>query len=217
MAADLEALYDHYRRGGHDEGDAARLAEERLLASPEALQSLVLLHTTGYERFATRAAGRLRWGFDALLFLTGVVPLLLFSGYVVATGAASPNGMLRWGLVGLGMLAAGISFWKAFQLLISRDRSSSSLNRGLFTLLFVGMVGPVVGGAAFVHALSRIAHGIETSSAVQPVVIAEQVVSSGTDLTLSILIAIAAALVWFVLVNRIAAIEQEESAALLGT
>src|SRR5690606_35990989 len=64
MAADLVSLYEHHRARGRGEEEAAQLAEETILASPEALRHLVLLHTTGHARWLGWAAGRLRRGVE---------------------------------------------------------------------------------------------------------------------------------------------------------
>jgi hypothetical protein len=111
MAADLEALYEHYCARGLAEEEAARLTEEKLLASPEALQHLIVVHTTGYQRWLGRAAERLRWGLDLLLFLLGVGPVVVIAAWVVAAEAERPlQGLLFWGVfsVVLGFLGTVI-------------------------------------------------------------------------------------------------------------
>ena len=45
MAADLEALYLHFRERGLTDDEAVALAGERLLASPEAVDGLILAYS----------------------------------------------------------------------------------------------------------------------------------------------------------------------------
>jgi hypothetical protein len=219
MAADLEALYEHYRARGYADDEAARLTEERILASPEALQHLIMVHTTGYQRWLSRAAGQLRWGFELLLVVLGVLPMVAISTVMVA---AQVRGMISvpflWPLLILGAVLTVLALWKAFQLFVARVRSTVVLHRGLPTLLLLAVIGPAFGGVAFLIHLYGISMTVAASSADPDVVFAaaEPLAQSATFLGMGLLLGLAAALVWFVLVNRIAAIEQVESAALLA-
>lgn len=130
MASDLEALYDHYRARGLDEDEAVRLTEERLVASPAALQQLVMVHTTGYQRWLSRATGGLRLGFDLVLFVLAVVPLLAFSGQVVGAQLRGGGAGVLTGIVmGIGGVITGITLFKAYQLFVRRERSAARLHR----------------------------------------------------------------------------------------
>jgi hypothetical protein len=219
MAADLESLYDHYRARGLDEDEAARRAEERLLASPEALRHLVGVHTTLYERLLSRAVGRLRWGFDLLLFAVGVVPMLALAVLVIAAQLHTVGGTpLIWPLLLLAAGVAVISLGKAYQLFIRRERSPARLHRGLPLLVLLGALGPAMGGLVFVLGSYQVATGLAMGVLPEPVHLtaAAQVARDGTLCLLGLLLGFAAGLVWFVLVNRLAAMEQAESAALLA-
>jgi hypothetical protein len=219
MAADLEALYDHYRARGVAEDEAARLTEERMLASPEALHHLVVLHTTGYQRWLGRASQGVRWGFEVLLFAGGVAPIVAFATLVVAVRLgdmlAEP---VLWPLLAVGAGVAGIALWKAVQLLTARAHSTAGLHRGLPTLLFLGIVGPVLGGTAFVLGLYRLSMDqmIRRASPEALLAAVEPLAQAATLLAMGLLLGIGAGLVWFVLVNRVARMEQAESALLLA-
>lgn len=218
MASDLEALYDHYRARGLDEDEAVRLTEERLVASPAALQQLVLVHTTGYQRWLSRAAGGLRLGFDLVLFALAVVPLLAFSGQVVGAQLRDGGaGVLAGVVMGIGGVITGITLVKAYQLFVRRERSAARLHRGLFTMLVLAFHGALVGMIGFGITLYRAALllGRQGPAAVQ-FGVAEAVGRGAATLGLGILTAIGAALVWFVLANRVAAIERSEGAGLLA-
>lgn len=158
MASDLEALYDHYRARGLDDDEAVRLTEERLVASPAALQQLVTVHTTGYQRLLGRAVGALRLGFDLVLFVLAVVPLLAFSGQVVGAQLRDGSaGAFTWVVLGIGGVITGITLFKAYQLFGRRERSPAKLHRGLFTMLVLAFHGALVGLIGFVITLYRAA------------------------------------------------------------
>lgn len=219
MAADLEALYDHYRARGIDEDEAVRRTEERILASPEALHHLIAVHTTGYQRWLGRVAERLRWGFELLLFVAGVLPMMAISVFVVSVQVRALLGApFFWPLLAVGMAATWLALWKALQLFPGRTRSPAELHRGLPTLLFLGVAGPVLGGTAFLIDLHDLSMRLMSDAANPSVVLAaaEPLARAATLLAMGLLLGIGAALVWFVLVNRIAAIERAESAALLA-
>jgi hypothetical protein len=220
MVADLEALLEHYRARGLDEEEAARRAEERLLASPEALEQLVAVHTTAYQRWVSRAAGRLRWGFDALLFAVGVLPIVGMAGFTVLVRLPGAAGsFLLWPLLGVATAIAGIALTKAYQLFVRHECATARLHRGLPTLVFLGAFGSLLGIFAALLGLYRLAMALMGGSAgvAAQVVIAEQAGRDATLFGLGLLLGFGAALVWFVLVNRLATIERAESAALLGT
>lgn len=221
MALDLEALYEHYRALDLSEGEAAERAEAKLLASPEALRHLIEVHTTSYQRLVSRVAGRMRWGFDLFLFLVGVAPLVIVSAKVMATDArGTSGGFILWTLLACGAAIVLMGSWKAVQIFVRGDRSTAALNRGLFSLLFLALIGPLLGSVGFLLSIHRI--GIElgstsTAAAGSMRIVAREVVAGGTVFTVGILVAIASASVWFVLVNRVTDVEQAESAALLGS
>jgi len=218
MAADLEALYEHYRARGMDDEEAGRRAEAQLLAGPEALQGLILLHTTGYQRWVGRAAGGIRWGFDLLLFAAGVLPLVLVSSVVVLSQLREPaGGVALWLVLALGVWVMGIGCWKGWLLLVARERSPRRLHRGLIGLLAAGFAGPLIGGTAFLLSLVAGAQRLsQTTDDIAVAGFAREMVEGGTVFGLGILLTFAAGLIWYILVNRVARIEQQESAALLA-
>lgn len=217
MGADLEALFEHFRARGLDDEEAARRAEQRMLASPEALQHLVRVHTTGYQRWLSRAAGRLRRGMDLLLLGLGVAPVLVAVLLALAARVDEVRGEpLSWLLLAAAVPIASISLWKAWQLFVRRERSLPRLHRGLFTLLFLGVETVALGALSAL--LSLHAFALEAMQAGGPAqaAVAQRVAGSASLLAVGLLLGLGAGLVWFVLANRVAAIEQAESAALLA-
>jgi hypothetical protein len=219
LVADLEALLRYHRARGLTEDEAARRVEETLLVSPDAVQHLIAVHTTPYQRWVSRAAGRLRWGFDLVLFIVGILPILIASVLVIGT-QAPPLGFapLLWPILACAVGITVIAVKIAHQLFVNRERASSRLHRGLRSLIFLGAAGPVLGVLAVLIGLQRLAtllSGPRLDGAAQ-VAIVEQTGRDTTLLALGLLLAFGAGLVWFVLVNRIATIERMETAALLA-
>ena len=219
MASDLESLYCHYRERGLSDEEARQEAEQRILASRETLDRLIVVHTTGYQRWLSRASGGIRVGFELLLFALGVVPVLGIAGSVILPRLeVSRTDGFVWTMLFLTTAVAALSAWKFFQLFVVRERAVGALHNGLLSLLFLGMIGPVVGTLDFLFDLYRMAMRLATgkSGAGELALILERVAREATVLGMSVLLAFGAGLVWFVLANRIAAIEQAESAFLLG-
>ena len=57
MAGDLEMVYAHHRAAGRSEEEAARLAEEKVLASAEVLSRLAAVHRAASNGFSTPRSG----------------------------------------------------------------------------------------------------------------------------------------------------------------
>lgn len=83
----------------------------------------------------------------------------------------------------------------------------------------MGAISPLLAGIAFLVSLYQLAIGPMSGGASQTALLiaAERIGQDAMLLSAGLLFGIGAGLVWFVLVNRIAAIEQAESAALLAT
>jgi len=77
----------------------------------------------------------------------------------------------------------------------------------------------LLGAVSFLVAVYQMADRIGSdgsTSAIDPVAVAAGVVQAGTAFTLALLVWISSGLIWVVLSNRIAGLEQAEAAALLA-
>jgi hypothetical protein len=218
LVSDLEALVGHYRRQGMTEEEAVARAEEVLLVSPEALQHLIAVHTTGYQRWVMRAAARMRWGIDMLLFVLGVLPVLIGGLLVVGTSAgamaASP---FVWPLVACAFGIIWIAATEGWQLFVKGERSRGRLQQRLPLLIHLGVAAPVLGLLGALLGLQRLTSLVaDGSGGSSTLALLEQVGRNASILAVGLLLAFGAGMVWYVLVNRIGAIERAESAALLA-
>jgi hypothetical protein len=127
------------------------------------------------------------------------------------------SGPSGWAVLGIGAGVAGLSLLCFRQLVLRADPPLEALRRRLPSLLFLGVTGPAVGALGLlVHLFTlsiRLSRG--TSDEVAWLAAAEPLGRSAALLGSSILLAIAAGLLWFVLADRLAALEQAERAWLL--
>jgi hypothetical protein len=218
ISDDLQSLYEHYRTAGADEETALRRAEEKVLASPDALYELIRVHSTGYAGLEGHAAGRLHRGFTAFFLVTGVLPLIVIAALAeirqIATVGASAA---LWPILAVGLGITAVTVRKLVQLFGSATRTPARLRGGLITLLFLGALSIVIGLTGFLAALYGVLISLSMApeATTIPVVLMEELGRHAAALAIGIILGMAAGLAWFLLVRRVAAIERAESAALL--
>jgi hypothetical protein len=217
LAADLEALFEHHRARGLGLEEAERRAEEQVLGSAEVIRRLGRLHQGSWREWSESVGARLSGGIDLILVIFGILPVLLVAGGVafnaLATGPASP---LVWPLCVLGALLGGAIPAELIRLL----RGAPGRPRRLRLLLALSTLALALGLLALVHG----AYDSATTLAAMPVaaevaaagdasgavasnrdiqrLIASIVIRDGAALLISLLLAIAGGLSWFVLLNR---------------
>lgn len=166
LAADLEALYEHYLAAGDDELSALRKAHERLVAAPDALAELVELHRPFYMRIVRRFSDRTRGRVERAV-LTVVVLGLLATG-AVGLGPRRILDMPAHFTVPFLTVAAGIVailVAKAFQLVVRRDDRPDRIRAGLFLLAVLSAAAPAVGLLCAAIELYALAGGAAGGSA----------------------------------------------------
>ncbi len=216
MAADLEAAYEHHRRRGLDEEESARRAEEIVLGSPEVLRRLGRLHARSWRRWSEEVGGRLTAGADLLILAVAVVPILVIAGAAaVPLVLASPAEPLVWALLGAAGGIAVLGASKAAGLW--RRASGPALRRGLPYLLLLSAVAPALGLLALTLGVQDVAltWGAVGAEASAPVEAAEKIGRDAALLAVGLLLGIAGALTWFVLMNRAALRDVRDVDALL--
>ena len=207
MAADLDAAYEHHRRLGAGDGEAARRAEEAVLGSSEVVRRLSRLHHASWQGWLDGIGSRLTGGADLLLLLMGVLPMLVLAAAVAARTLTTAAGVLAWILLAVGALIAGVM---ALEL---RGRTA-----GLPLLLVLSAVAPVLGLLAVTLGLhgaaSQLAGGLpDTALRIE---LLTQVARDGALLAVGLLLGIAGALSWFVLHTRAATSAIREVDAILA-
>jgi hypothetical protein len=214
MAADLDAVYDHHRRAGVDEEEAARRAEETVLGSSEVIRRLGRLHRGSWRDWSESVGSRLAGGIDLVLLLVGVLPMLVLAAVVTAGALSTPMSPLLWLLVAVG-LAIGCVLAVEGGRLLGGGRGAG---RALPLLLVLSVTAPAIGLLALAFGVHATAVLMSTGSpdAAARIASLERVGRDGVLLLLGLLLGLTGALSWFVLLNRTAVRTAREVDALLA-
>lgn len=216
LAGDLEDSYEHYRGLGLEEAEAARKVEERFDVSDEVLVQLVRLHHPAFRRWLDRFSVQAQSLWErvmlavVLLFVVGMTGGLLFS--TTFFGDAGP---WVWPAVVAAIGAVGIFLAKGYQLFIKKDHEIRSLRTLLPTLMIVACASLFVG--IFAYFLGMYLAMIRATADFENVgvYITRWLMSSTATMIVSLLVAVLAALFWFVLMAKVRRIESAEAALLL--
>lgn len=103
VAADLDAVYEHFRATGLSEDEAVRRAETRVVPSGPAANRLSRLHGGLYRALLRRLGGRAARRLESVLIGLGAASLIGY-GAVVAWrfGAPLGSGPALWIVHGIG-------------------------------------------------------------------------------------------------------------------
>lgn len=198
LEADLEAFAEHLERSGVPAAEARRRALEALVPAGTALDELGRVHASPYRRLArvlgearVRAAER-----SALILVTGAVLIWETQALLDATlfQGASP---FVWVVAALatGMFVLALS--RAFRLWIRGDdeavgRGSAGLLAGAVTIVFVGVGGSLI-------ELYRFAGIVSAAPELYGALALDWLLRVAFLLALSLMVALATALAWFVM------------------
>lgn len=217
MASDLEDSYQFYRSQGLDETEAVRRAEDAFGTSEEALGLLSRIHESGACGIADRVSGQVGGAGSKMLLLILLVFEVWLAGKVLTEEAfrvyVSP---FVWPVVGLAVVAFGISVWKLIQIFSKSGRDVRELRTGLGVLLFCAGASLAVAGSGLVFHLQRFFR-LNVANAPESLFMnfAGWMIKISSMMTISLLVAILTALVWFVLSNVVARAEMREIDTLL--
>lgn len=213
MTGDLEAAFDHHRNLGRTEEEAERLAEAAILGSSEMVRRLGRLHRASWLEWSERVGERLGGGADLVLLLFAVVPMYALAGVVTFRTVAYPSSLLSWPLLAAGVAVGALIALEAGRIL----RGARGAGRQLPLLLTLSVVAPVLGllaAALEVHSAAGALAGGVAEPVIQ-VAFVEGMTRAGTLLLVGLLIGLAGALSWFVLLNRDAVRVRREVDAIL--
>jgi len=219
MGSDLEELFAHYRGSGLGEAEAARRAEEKVLGSGAMLNRLAAMHRSPLADWSSSIGRRLGSGGDVALLTLGVAPALAGAAWVAFPQLlGNPASPFVWAMVLVGAGILGIAATKVRSLFLERSASWRDLRSGLTPLLLLAAVGPAIGALALslgFHALAT-APLARSADPVTALVLWDAIARDGALLVMGLLLGIGAALLWFVLTNRAATLEEIEVVELLG-
>jgi hypothetical protein len=216
MAADLEDLFAAYRERGLGEEEAARRVEEKFDASDDALNELVRLHRSAFRRGMDRFSEQAQTRWEKLML--GVILLFVAAmtgKLLLSTSFLRDASVFVWPALVIGIVAVGIFLVKAHQLFVKKDHAMRRLRTGLPSLLLLACAGLFNGVFGFFLgmqlSMARIAADIEQANDY----LTRWLVGSSVTMVISLLVAILAALLWFVLMNKVKSTELAEANMLL--
>jgi hypothetical protein len=214
MAADLEGIYQHHRRGGASEEEAIGRAEEMVLGSSDLVRRLARLHHRSWRGWSDSVGARLSGGPDLLMLVVGVAPMLLLAATVVVRALANPVSPLVWVLIGVGLAIAALVVVESGRLL-GGGRGQA---RGLPVLLVLSAVAPAVGMLALVFGLYSVSMALATGipDHAAQIALIVRIGQSAVLLLVGLLLGIAGFLSSFALLNRASALAAREVDILLG-
>ncbi len=214
MASDLEAVFDHHRARGIAEKEADRMAREAVLGSSEVVRRLVRLHRQAWAGWSERIGHRLGGGADLWLLGLAVVPMFVLAGAAAIRTLALPGNPLVWPLVALALGVGALVAVEARRIL----GNGRGAGRHLPRLLTLSAVVPALGllvAALEVHAVA----GVFSRGVSDPVVqlnLVERMSQAGALLLGGLVVGLAGALSWFILLNRDSVRIQREANAILA-
>ncbi len=220
LAADLDDLFRFYRTQGHDEEESARMVAERFRVSDDVLVQLVRVHRYGFQRWIERFSDRTRSFWEkTLLFVIVLLSVAAAGMQLAGTTLVRDASRFIWplALVAAAALALtlALTLAKVYQLYIKKDHHVRRLRDGLPTILFLALGALFVGVFGVVWDLFA-AMATAAAGDVHPAIPFQQwIFESTATLIVAFLVAISAALAWFLVLNKVLRIERAEASQLL--
>jgi len=217
IAADLEGMYDHYRKQGLSSQDARRRAIDHCDLSDDTLQELIHIHTSVWRRFMDRFSDQAQTRWERALLVVLLVCVAAAAGpLIVSVGVfkvAHPLVWLALGVTAAAVVFSGSKFYLAF---IKQDHDARRLRAGLSALLVAAgadlLIGVYGNWMGLFRATRRAAGDLDRFWFFA----VEWLLEGSSLLVVSFTAATLTALLWYVLANKVARVEQAEAAALIA-
>lgn len=205
LESDLEELRTCLMANGLSAGEARSRAIEALIPGGVALQQLDVLHASVYRRITHNLReDRLRLLERTALALATAAVLAVETLFLVRGGTFRIAPHLTWLVLGVGALLFVTVVVNAFQLWIKGDHRP--LPFGLGAILGLAGVGLFVGlSSAFVDSYQLTAT-LEASPEMAEILIPQWLLRNAALLSVSIVIALAGGLAWFVMTQWLTAV-----------
>jgi hypothetical protein len=217
MASDLEDSYRHHLDQGCDANEAARRAEEAFGTSDEALQLLARLHQRGpggAADYLSRQVGSL-WSKTLMVALILFEILLALRVFSDRSFFVDPSPFL-WPIAALALAAFLFTIWKLVQIFSRSGADVRQLRTGLGIPLFFAGASLAVTVLGFLFHLQRFFR-LNVDGAPQTLFMnfAGWMISISSLMSVGLLTAILAGMVWFVLAGLVTRSEAREIETLL--
>jgi hypothetical protein len=213
IAADLEDLFRHYLEQGLSEEEAAARAEEKVDMSDDALVELVQIHSTA-RSWSDRVSRRAQPFWERIAMGLIVVFLLAISLIEAEWSLMlSRTNVFVWPVLAIFVALVISAAMQGFRR--SNGSNHRRLRTYLATPLFFGGASLVVGFGGFAfdlyRNLMRMVHDPENAASY----FARSFLGGTSTLMIAFLVALVAAIVWFVFAGRVARLEQDAVRSIL--
>lgn len=217
IAADLDDLFAYYRQHGCSPQEARIRAIEHCDLSDEALAGLVQVHTSVWKRFLDRfgAQAQSRWERVFLLVLLAFVALLT-GRMIVTLEVFEAAEAWVWPVVLVTFAAAVFGGHKLYLAFLKKDHDSRRLRSGLTALIAAAVANLIIGTFGAWMGLYRAAGRAADDVAGFWRYAVEWLFAGSSLFVVSLTAAVMVSLLWFVLANKVARIEEAEAAILLA-
>jgi hypothetical protein len=216
MSADLEDLFSAYRERGLSEEDAVRKVEEKFDVSDETLGDLSRLYRNAFRRGTDRLSDQASTVWEKVVLVLLLLFVLVASGGLVASPDffASASDFV-WAGVVVGAAALAVFLVKGHQLFLKQDSPPRALRSGLPALLFLASASLFIGVFGFFYGLMTAMTSMAADRERAGLLFMRWALGSSATIIVCFLVALCAALFWFVLVNRVKRLEMTRAALLL--
>ena len=210
---DLEELRDRFVSEGLPRDEARIRALETLVPDRVALRALGRLHASLYRRVTRHLSGeRISIIERSALAISTAAVLLVETMLVTRVNLLGDPSPFLWPVLGLGALLFAASMAKVFQLWIKRDHRTPG--RGLEGILVLAGVTLLVGLSGMFFDFYRLAGILEKAPQSTGTLVSQWLVQDAALLSVSVLLALAGGLTWFVLTQWLTLVSRAHREAL---
>jgi hypothetical protein len=213
IASDLDDMYQIFVHQGLSEREAAAKVQDQYVISDEVLEELVQIHESAFRKLLGKLSeqAQTRWErvvlFAVILFVCGATGNAIFSTRLFEQASG-----FIWPILGISLGAVIISVRQFFKLYIKKDHNLRRLRDGLSYLLLLSMASLLTGFYGVSVEMYRSTKLIIADVDMTISQIVQWGISCSAMLMVSLLVAIATALVWFVLMDKVERIELADTA-----
>lgn len=229
VAGDLEDIYEFYKNKGLNEQEAMQKAEEKLDLTDETLSELIRVHQSFYGKLMNRISEQAQTRWERIFLILTILFVGVLSGrQFLSTHFFLQSSSFIWPILGIGCIIIVLAIVKFYDLYIKKDHNFKNLRTGLDSILFFGGASLLTGTIGYYIELysaggfgvlleSKLVFLVVTTNGLDETAryIADWMIESSSMVMTSMFVAIFAALVWFILVNKVIKIEQLEAEVLL--
>jgi hypothetical protein len=212
----MEGSYALYREKGLSEEEAVARTVEKFALSDEALSELVHIHQTALQRLLGSISEQARTRWERILVAFFVCFVFATAGRaLITTRLFEQANAYVWPVTVLAAAILALTVMHAGRLYVVRKHDIGNLRRGINWILGLGAASLGTGFAGLTVELYRALLRSIDDARHALVYLIDWALGASATLIVSILLAIIAAVIWFVLVNTVKRIEIAEASWLV--